>query len=165
MIHAWYILLQNTLIIIWFKLVQLYDILWYCFILHNFYHLLSYWIIWFLFVFVLFFTFSSYLILYWHWLIFFAYLLRSSYLTFEKASFKYSLFKATWNTKLVIETSQMRHKRYRYAMIDEIRHRFFVFILFISQPSQTTRDSVNQASRTEVKSPRPLHPCTSQPHV
>lgn len=31
----------------------------------------------------------------------------------------------------------MRHKRYRYAMIDEIRHRFFVFILFISQPSQT----------------------------
>lgn len=96
---------------------------------------------------------------------FFAYLLRSSYLTFEKASFKYSLFKATWNTKLVIETSQMRHKRYRYAMIDEIRHRFFVFILFISQPSQTTRDSVNQASRTEVKSPHPLHPCTSQPHV
>lgn len=96
---------------------------------------------------------------------FFAYLLRSSYLTFEKASFKYSLFKATWNTKLVIETSQMRHKRYRYAMIDEIRHRFFVFILFISQPSQTTRDSVNQASRTEVKSPHPLHPCTSLPHV
>lgn len=96
---------------------------------------------------------------------FFAYLLRSSYLTFEKASFKYSLFKATWNTKLVIETSQMRHKRYRYAMIDEIRHRFFVFILFISQPSQTTRDSVNQASRTEVKSPHPLHPCASQPHV
>lgn len=96
---------------------------------------------------------------------FFAYLLRSSYLTFEKASFKYSLFKATWNTKLVMETSQMRHKRYRYAMIDEIRHRFFVFILLISQPSQTTRDSVNQASRTEVKSPHPLHPCTSQPHV
>lgn len=96
---------------------------------------------------------------------FFAYLLRSSYLTFEKASFKYSLFKATWNTKLVIETSQMRHKRYRYAMIDEIRHRFFVFILFISQPSQTTRDSVNQASRTEVKSPHPLHPCASLPHV
>lgn len=96
---------------------------------------------------------------------FFAYLLRSSYLTFEKASFKYSLFKATWNTKLVIETSQMRHKRYRYAMIDEIRHRFFVFILFISQPSQTSRDSVNQASRTEVKSPHPLHPCASQPHV
>lgn len=96
---------------------------------------------------------------------FFAYLLRSSYLTFEKASFKYSLFKATWNTKLVIETSQMRHKRHRNAMIDEIRHRFFVFILFISQPSQTTRDSVNQASRTEVKSPHPLHPCASLPHV